>query len=71
MVNDLNNWTTSQSNPGDVTSKDLKEAELEKTKGNESLLSKDYKEAIHHYELSLKLNPKNHLVHSNKAQAYL
>lgn len=51
----------------EVSKKEEQEAELEKTKGNEALLSKDYPEAIVHYDLSLKLNPKNFLVYSNKA----
>lgn len=55
----------------DEKEKNLRLSEEEKLKGNECLLANDLQRAIKHYDTALKLNPLNHLVFGNRAQAYL
>lgn len=46
-------------------------AENAKNKGNECMKSKEYNEAIEHYQKAITLDPTHHLVFGNLAQAYL
>ena len=46
-------------------------AENAKNKGNEAMKSKDWAEAIQHYETAVSLDNKFHIAYGNLAQAYL
>jgi tetratricopeptide (TPR) repeat protein len=46
-------------------------AENAKNKGNECMKTKEYNEAIEHYQKAISLDPTHHVVFGNLAQAYL
>ena len=64
----------SKSNKQDLEQDKLKmrnRAEAEKNKGNECMKSKDWSEAIQHYELAVSLDSSFHIAFGNLSQAYI
>lgn len=49
----------------------IKEAEEEKTRGNDEYKKKNFKQALQHYDKAIELNPKEAIYHNNKAAVYL
>ena len=46
-------------------------ADEEKAKGNAAMGQKNYADAIKHYSAAIELDPKNHVLYSNRSAAYV